>query len=270
MEVQKRPRDNRRYGYCQLMDRLSGRLSLRVHTAVFAEEFRTLAVGQRIERQIAYSFFLDAMSSGLRLEVPEGWSVEPAKQAARFAFERVTSISISVTVNILTDEQRERNIGFLRGGWSKLAQQAGEWRAQNEEASAKEIEQAEFAATVDSLVPHATPFLLAADSSVLIRLHSMSDDDRREMLEACPTFRCRYKLLAAIRLHKRKLKENDLWDIEHVASAAPYVDCLACDGGTQHISSQLAGLDDGYGTKIISKPDQIGLGACTGRMNTAN
>lgn len=258
MEVQKRPRDDRRYGYCQLMDRLSGRLSLRVGPAIFAEEFRALALGQRIERQVAYSFLLDAMSSGSRLEFPEGWTAESAKQAARLAFEQFTSMSIPVAVNIPTDEQRERNIDYLREGWSKLAQQAGKWREQNEGVSAKEIEQAEFASTVNSLVPHAAPFLLAeADRSVLMRLHSISDDEKREMLKTCPTFWCEYKLLAAIRLHKKTLKENDLWDLQHVASATPYVDCLACDGGTRHICTQLVRLDKKYGTKIVSKPDEI-------------
>jgi hypothetical protein len=59
------------------------------------------------------------------------------------------------------------------------------------------------------------------------------------------------------RSHKKKLKENDLWDLEHVASAAPYVDCLTCDRGTRHICTQLAGLDSKYGTSIVSKPEEI-------------
>lgn len=259
MEVQKRPLDDKRNRYCRLMDRLSGRLSLRVGPAIFAEEFRALALGQQIERQVAYSFFLDAMSSsGWRLDFPEGWTVEAAEQAAGMAFDRFTSMSIPQAVNILTDEQRGQNIGYLRDGWSKLARQAGEWREQNEEVSAREIEDAELASTVQSLVPYAAPFLLTeADLSALTRLYYMPEDDKREMLKACPTFWCEYKLLSALRSHKKKLKENDLWDLEHVASAAPYVDCLACDGGTRHICTQLARLDSKYGTEIVSKPEEI-------------
>lgn len=258
MEVQKRPRDERRYGYCQLMDRLSGRLSLRVGPAIFAEEFRALALGLTIEREVAYSFFLDAMSSGWRLNFPEGWTRQSSQQAARLAFDQFTSMSIPVAVNIPTDEQREQNITYLREGWSRLAQQAGEWREQNEEVSAREIEQAEFASTVQSLVPHAASFLLTeADRSVLTRLNSMSDDDKREMLEACPTFWCEYKVLAAVRSSRRTVGENDLWDLQHVASAAPYVDCLACDRGTRHICAQLVRMDEKYGTRIVARPDEI-------------
>ena len=85
----------------------------------------------------------------------------------------------------------------------------------------------------------------------------MSDGEKREMLKACPIFWCRYKLLAAIRAHKKTLKENDLWDLQHVLSAAPYVDCLACDGGTRHICTQLVRVDEKYETKIVSKPGEI-------------
>ncbi len=257
MEVHKRPRDERRYGYSQLMDHLSGRLSLRVGPATFAEEFQALSLGRTIERQIAYSFFIDAMSSGSRLDFPDGWSRESAEQAARLAFGRVTSTSIPVFVNIPTDQQREESIEYLREGWRGLARQAGEWKEQNKEATARKIEQAEFASTVQSLVPHAAPFLLGAERSVLERLHSMSERDKRSLLEACPTFWCHYKMLSAIRSHKRTLEENDLWDIEHVASAAPYVDCMTCDKGTQHICTQLVKLDKKYGTKITSKPEEI-------------
>lgn len=257
MEVEKRPLSHKRYRYCQLMDRLSGRLSLRDERAIFAEEFRAQGLGQQIERQIAYSFFLDAMSTGSRLEFPEGWTTELAEQAAGLIFERLTSMPIPTVVNMSTEEQRDRNISFLRNGWSQLAQQAGEWREQNEGVSAGEIERVEFAATVDALVPHVAPFFMEADRSVSIKLGSMSDDEKREMLKACPTFWCRYKLLAAIRSHKKTLKENDLWDLQHVLSAAPYVDCLGCDGGTRHTCIQLVRLDEKYETKIVSKPDEI-------------
>ena len=118
MEVEKRPQDDKRYKCCLLMDRLSGRLSLRVDQAIFTEEYRAQILGQRIDRQIAYSFFLDAMTSRSRMTFPEGWSEASAQQAARMAFDRLISMSIPVSVNMRTDEQRERNIGFLRQGWT--------------------------------------------------------------------------------------------------------------------------------------------------------
>lgn len=257
MEVEKRPRDDRRDRYCRLMDRLSGGLSLRVHPATFAEEFRLLASGQRIARQIAYSYFFDAMSSGSSLKFPAGWTKESAGEAAELIFEEVTSMSIFQVVNMMADEQRDQSIEYLRSGWSRLAREAGEWREQNEDASAADIEQAEFASTVDSLAPQIAPFLLEAGPSILMQLVQTSEDEKREMLKACPTFWCQYKLLGAVRAHKRTLKENDLWDLEHVATAAPYVDCLACDRGTRHLCTQLVRLDGKFATRIVSKPSEI-------------
>jgi hypothetical protein len=86
---------------------------------------------------------------------------------------------------------------------------AGEWREQNENASAREIEDAEFASTVQSLVPYAAPFLLTeADSSALARLYSMPEVGKREMLKACPTFWCEYKLLSAPAPTRRSSKRT--------------------------------------------------------------
>lgn len=257
MEVEKRPRDDRRGRYCRLMNRLSGGLSLRIHPATFAEEFRLVASGQRITRQIAYSYFFEAMSSGSSLKFPAGWTKESAVKAAELIFEEVTSMSILQAVNMMADEKRDQSIGYLRSGWSRLAREAGEWREQNEAVSAANIEQAEFASTVKSLVPQIVPFLLEAGPSMLMQHVQTSEDEKREMLEACPTFWCRYKLLGAVRAHKKTLKENDLWDLEHVATAAPYVDCLACDRGTRHLCTQLVRLNDKFATQIVSKPNEI-------------
>lgn len=128
MEVEKRSRDDRRDRYSRLMDRLSGGLSLRVHPATFAEEFRLVVSGKRITRQIAYSHFLDAMSSGSGLRFPAGWTQESASKAAELIFEEVTSMSIFRAVNMMADEQPDQSIGHLRSGWSRLAREAGEWR----------------------------------------------------------------------------------------------------------------------------------------------
>lgn len=244
------------------MDQLSGRLSLRVDPAIFTQEFRALILGRTIERQIAYSFFLDAMSpSGWRLELSEsGWPTL-TEQTVRKASERFTSISVPQAINMPTEQQREQSMDPLRNGLKMLAQRAGEWGEQTEQASAEEIEQAEFGSTVDSLVPLAADALLEeADPLVIAGLHTtanMTNAERREMLEACPIFWCTYKLLASIRSHMGKITENDLWDLQHVASAAPYVDCLACDRRTRHICAQLVKMDEKYGTKIISKPEEI-------------
>lgn len=257
MEVEKRSSDDKRRRYCQLMDHLSGGLSLRVSTVTFAEEFRAIALGESINREVAYSLFVDAMSSGSRLEFPKEWEKESAKQAAKLVFEELESWPVLEAVEALTEERREQIIGQLRDGWSELARQAGEWKKHNKDMSAKDIEQTEFAATARALVPQIAPFLLEAEDSVLRALISTSEDDKREMLSACPIFWCKYKMAAAIRWHKETLKENDLWDLEHVVSATPYVDCVACDGGTRHICTHVARLDDKFETRIVSKPSEI-------------
>ena len=60
-------------------------------------------------------------------------------------------------------------------------------------------------------------------------------------------------MITELRLNKVQLTENDLWDLQHVASALPYVDCVACDGMTRHLCSDVLKLDKKYGTTVISK-----------------
>ncbi len=267
MEVRKQRQTDGRYKCSVLMDQLSGRLSLREASAIFAQEFRAQILGQQVERQMVYSFFLDAMSpSGWSLDFPgPAWEPGSVGQAARMAFDRFASISIPQAINLSTEEQRERNMNPLRQGWSTLAQQAGEWRAQNEQATSREIEQAEFTATVRSRTPQIAQVLMEPGLAVILEnQHGLSgkpDDERhdelKDILDSCPSFWCKYKLLAAVRSSRQTLSENDLWDLQHVASAAPYVDCLACDRATRHICTQEVGIDRRYDTAIVARPSEI-------------
>jgi hypothetical protein len=82
LELEKRPASEKGEGYSQLMDRLSKRLSLQLNLVIFSEELRALMTGKQIEREIAYSHFLDASSSEYRLDFPEGSDAESAEKAA--------------------------------------------------------------------------------------------------------------------------------------------------------------------------------------------
>lgn len=257
MELRKRPSSEKRDCYCQLMDCLSQGLSLRIGPVVFENEFGRLVEGKQVERQIAYSHFLDAFSSGSHLVFPEGWAPEFADQAANLVFDHLEAMSIREFMNAETEEFREQNIGYLRNGWRELCRQEEEWRRQDGEISLAEIERAEFAATVRSLIPQIWQVVTKASTSRLLKPISTSLAEKRGILEACPTFWCRYRLISALRSNRSKVEVNDLWDFEHVVSAVPYVDCLACDSGTRHICTQMVKLDQKYDMKIVSKPDEL-------------
>lgn len=116
----------------------------------------------------------------------------------------------------------------------------------------KEIEKAEFAAMVQTLLPQIWSVLRVADPHLIQKMQG----EQIQILECCPTFWCHYKTMAALRSN-RPVKGNDIWDFLHVASAAPYVDCLACDGGTRHICSNVLGMDSKYGARILSSDEDL-------------
>ena len=95
------------------------------------------------------------------------------------------------------------------------------------------------------------------DTSLLQKLASIPPKEKAALLDQCSTFYCNYKLVSALRSSRLRVKENDLWDLEHAATALPYVDCFACDGGTRHLCSDMLHLDDRFGTKILSSVDDL-------------
>jgi hypothetical protein len=256
LELKKRPSSKKRAKYCQLMDELSLGLSIRHWLVIFKEEFKSVAEERRIEPQIAYSHFVDALSASMRVGFENAWPETDASRASNAIFDYVDKMTIGEIVEIEVDEGREGSITFLRNGLSQLAQHDKTWR-QNHSDSWSTIEQAEFAATVRAVLPQITRALTEIALSSSEKLAAASIKEKAEVLNQCPTFWCQHKLTTALRSNRVEINENDLWDLEHVASTVPYVNCLACDSGTRHLCSEVLKLDSKYGTTTISDVDDL-------------
>ncbi len=113
LELEKRPASEKGEGYSQLMDHLSKRLSVQVNLVIFSEGFRAMMTGKQIEREIAYSHFLDASSSKYRLDFPEGSDAGSAEKAAEPIFNAVESYSISQILGY-TENERPQYMSHLR------------------------------------------------------------------------------------------------------------------------------------------------------------
>jgi len=87
---------------------------------------------------------------------------------------------------------------------------------------------------------------------LLAELASTSEEEKRRLLDKCPSFYCNYKLLSALRTSRPRIRENDLWDLEHAVTALPYVDAFASDRGTRHLCSDVLGLDSRFDTLVTS------------------
>jgi hypothetical protein len=257
MEFKKRPKSKKRDQYGQLMDQLSKGLSIRNWPVIFKEEFRRVAKEEHIEREIAYSHFIEAFSAGLHVTFDEAWSEDDADLAANLIFEYLDSISIVEVLDIEIDENQEGSISFLRDGLTRISEQEAYWRKQNPNFSTEMIEEAEFASVVRSVLPQIFRAFDPLEILSLPKLISTSIDEKRELIKQCPTFWCQFKLISTVRSHNLKITENDLWDRMHVATALPYVDCIACDGNTRHISSDMLKLDVKYDTTIVSKKKDL-------------
>jgi hypothetical protein len=264
MELKKQPASEERKNHAQLMDKLSRKLSLRISQNIFKDEFRAVMAAEQIPRNIAHSHYLDAPSR-LNLKFPKhGWDSTMIEEGTKLIFDEIEALPIDQSLS-MTEKNRSQYIDSLRNGWRQLADQEAVWRVANPDATLKEIEGAEFASTVQAFVPYLAPDLLniitKADLSIKLKYLSMREGERQEMvinwLNDCPTFWNKYKVIVALRSNKQRLEENDLWDLEHIVSAVPYVDCLTCDKGMRHRLTQMLSLDKKYGVKIVSKPDQV-------------
>ncbi len=253
MELGKQhPRSTVRERTIRLMDDFSQGLSVRTIHNVFACEFESVSNGLQPNRLDAYSQFVDAyMESNLKLEVPGTYPENLSGLAANMVFGYMSEMSIAQFMNQWLEDSLSPATSTIQQGFMEKAIEEHDWRSKNQ-VPLKEIEEAEFAAMVQTLLPQIWSVLRAADPRLIQKMQG----EEIQILECCPTFWCGYKLMAALRSNQ-PVKGNDIWDFLHVASAAPYVDCLACDKGTRHICSNLLGMDSKYGTCILSSEKDL-------------
>lgn len=256
LELKKRPSDPKRLQYCQLTEELSQGLSIRNWLAVFEDEFKNVVEGKPVGAQIAYSHFVEAFSGGLGIEFDEEWSQADADKAGELIFEDVSKLAIREVIAMDVDENQQGSIKFLRSGLARLAEQEHAERQTGSE-SPNAIEQAEFEALVRSVLPQIMNSSARIDPGALTALLTFSDEQKAVLLKQCPTFWCHLKLMTALRSNRQKLKENDFWDLQHAASALPYVTCFACDSGTRHLCSEMLKLDCKYSVTIISEIGEL-------------
>jgi len=257
LEIKKKGDLKIRKQYCQLMDQFSKGLSLRNFAIIFAEEFREVTEKRMLPREIAFSHFMEAFGVAMHLDFPEGWYKTDAKRATEIIFEHIEKTPISTIFSIEVSENDPTSILALRKGLAELCKSEKEWRDKNQ-ASISEIEVAERSSLISAYMRFIAHSLLRMNRISLTKLNEMSDSDRTHILNACPSFWCSYKLRSALRSNRRNgIKENDLWDLQHVASSIPYVDSVACDNGTRHLCTEMLKVEQKYGTKVISKDTEL-------------
>ena len=229
MELSKRTRDTHRDTHSQLMDELSRGLSLRSGNTTFRHEFEAALDGRQAERQVAYSRFHDVFP--FRPQIPPPFP------------ESITDFMRGFWGDVL-----EMYAGGMELGFSERAQQENKWRRDNE-PTRKIVEEAERDATRLALSPEILSVLRARGYPPLSR-------KLRDILDSCPSFWCHYKYMTELR-GDREVKGNDIWDFLHVATAVPYVDCLASDSATRHTCVSLLKMDKKFGTRIISGENDL-------------
>jgi hypothetical protein len=258
MEVEKQGWLDCRTDTYRLMDDLSRGLSLRVPPYVFADEMVHVLRGDPIPRDVAYSHFFDAFSPGLALSFPENsLSAQQSREMADAIFGEMEGSTIRDVMASLRAEAGDGHIDPLRTGWKEMAEKETRWRQQRP-MNAGEIEQAEFAATVDAFAPHLAGTLDAVGLDNLERAHTdNSPASIAARLNACPTFWCEYKLLSAARSNRPRMQENDFWDITHLSTALPYVDCATCDAAARHICTRVVRVQDRFPAVVLAKGGEL-------------
>jgi len=110
------------------------------------------------------------------------------------------------------------------------------------------IEQAEALSLLQEFLPDILKFIPRTHTGI----PQFSGEEFRQLLNTCPTFWCIYKGMAPIRWGGR-VNGNDIWDVLHIGSVTPYVECLACDRGTRHVYTEMLHADQRFETHIISQ-----------------
>jgi len=254
MELGKQPPSSPRQSQSELMDELCGGLGIKIWQRIFPVEFEAALEGNKAPRRVAYSQFFDSMvESGLALDRPSNIPEGIAQLAAKIVLGAQARLTITEFMNVWFDIGRDEVSGTdpvvskMSRGFSDKAVEAEHWKLDNPTSLAS-IEQAEFNGLLREVVPDIWNTILRTNSETT----QLSTQRLVELLHACPTFWCIYKAMAAIRWGGR-VKENDIWDVLHIASVTPYVDCIACDRGTRHIFTEMLHADQRFGAVIVAQ-----------------
>jgi hypothetical protein len=253
LELKKQPDSEKRTKCCQLMDELSKGLSIRNWLVIFKDEFKARIEGRQIEQGFGYSHFIEAFSAGMEFIFDKSWTDD---QARNYIFAYLDNALISDVVGIEIDEDKVGSMTFFRDGLSKIAEQKKIW-GRDHPGEWNIVEQAEFGATLQVILPQIFNVATEVPFSILEFQTTTSAKEKTDILNRCSTFWCHHQLTTALRSNRSSLNENDLWDSEHATSALPYVKCFACDAGTRHVCSDVLKLDEKYGTKVISKVNDL-------------
>ena len=167
MEVGKQKWSVKRNDYWRLMDDLSRGLSLRVAVHIFTEEMKCVLRGRPIPREVAYSHFLEAFGPGINLEFPEGCARSQADEIVEMLIDHMDETSILHVMGMVDEAKDPDQIDPLRTGLRELAAKDGRWRKDNH-PSTREIEQAEFTATVQTFVPYMLPAMQEVGSAAIV------------------------------------------------------------------------------------------------------
>ena len=259
MELGKQPPSPSRQSLCQLMDELSKGLGLKIAQRIFPIEFEAILGGDAAPRRMGYSHFYDAlMESGLVLDGLPNIPEAIARLSATAVLEHQAQMTITDFMNVWFDMGRDEESGpdpavaKMSQGFSDKAVQANKWKLDNPTASLESIEQAEVLGLLHEFLPDILKIIPRKYTGV----PQFTEREFKELLDSCPTFWCIYKGMAATRWGGR-VKGNDIWDVLHVGSVTPYVDCLACDRGTRHIYKEMLHANQRFGTIIVSQDGDL-------------
>lgn len=256
LETLKLQPPSRRSTLYALMDRLSLRLTLRLHTAVFRDEFRRVMQGEETDRSVAYTHVIDALLDSPHIAVPDGWAKPQAEDFLKQFGVRLSTLTIAECMEMVDEAKSQDILSQLRSNLMELARESSKWDADNK-VSRDRLEKWEFAATIRSFIPEVARVLLTLQDDTLLPVKEASDQEKRDLLNSCPTFWSEHKVLAALRATHKPLTENDFWDVQHIASAVPYVDCLACDRFTRNVVAEVARADRQFGTTIARNSSEV-------------
>ena len=252
MEVGKQARTEHRESLTNLMDELSCGLAIKLPPRIFPTEYRLESEGKHAPRELVYSHFTDGMA-----ETPFSPESDP----------RLSDYLSKLAVQMVLDAETKYTITKFMADWFNTAERslpggdpsslkmndafegkAAEWEdlRSSQPTTMDEIELNEFNGLLREILP-----------GILTQVPTVRTDPRLvEVLRQCPTSWCIYKAYSVLR-NRGRISGNDIWDVLHVGTATPYVDCLACDRGMRDVYVERLSADEKFGTRIVSNEAAI-------------